>query len=300
MHIVYRAEDFPVVRQPIILTIGNFDGVHAGHLHILKQMHSHSPHSHKCLITFTNHPSEILRPTSPTSTICTLSHKIALLRQAGIDTLLLLTFTRDFSGLSAEDFLQKIRKEIPFSRLILGHDATLGNKRQGTKEAILTVADRLGFEVHYSEGYRRNEIPVSSTLIRKHLTAGNLENVEELLGRPYSIYSTVRPGLGKGKTIGFPTANIPLHNLCLPPNGVYAVTIKHNDKAYRGIANLGVAPTIKSISSPVLETHIFSFTEDLYDKEVEVIFHRFIRPEKKFSSIEELKHQIQKDINLSR
>ncbi len=299
MQVFQEPEDFPSIQVPIALTIGNFDSVHLGHRHILQYMQKLCPKTHKCVVTFKNHPSEILRPTLPTPLICTLPHKIKLLEEAGIDSLLPLTFDSDFAKQTAECFIQKIRSAIPFTHLILGHDATLGNNRRGTREAMGALAERLNFKVYYAEEYCPEGEPISSTFVRKLLREGDLKKVEKLLGRPYSIYSTVQRGLGNGKRIGFPTINVPLRNLCLPPYGVYAVTLRYGGVDHPGIANLGLAPTIKSIDFPILETHLFSFSGELYDREVEVIFHRFIRAEQKFSSLNELKVQIRRDVELA-
>ena len=297
MHTYHTPEDFPTSDTPIVLTIGNFDGVHCGHDHILRQMRIRAGFDFQtCVVTFNNHPSQILKPTQPTPHICTLPHKIKLLKEAHVDHLLLLTFDFEFSLQTAEEFIKKIRAFIPFSHLILGHDATLGKDRQGDKSKIMQLSEQLGFEVHYEEEYCQQGQPISSTLVRKALQEGKLDQVKQLLGRPYSIYSLISRGQNQGKQIGFPTANINLLHLCLPPYGVYKVTLKHNERLIPGIANLGLAPTIKNSSTPILETHLFSFSEDLYGQEVEVIFHEFIRPEKKFANVDELKKQIQKDI----
>ena len=297
MRVFHHLRDFPFLQQPIILTIGNFDGVHCGHQYILKAMSKDlfSP-TQTCVITFNNHPSEVLNPFSPTPLICSLAHKINLLKEAHIDNLLLLTFDTELAQQTAENFIQEIRSYIPFSRLILGYDATLGKNRQGDKSKMKQLAKQYNFDIDYTEEYCHQENPISSTLIRKYLQEGKLSEVEQLLGRPYSIYSTIGRGANKGKLIGFPTANLNVANLCLPPYGVYKVTLKHNKNCFAGIANLGLAPTLKNSKTPILEAHLFSFSDDLYDKEVEVIFHEFIRPEKKFSSIEELRIQIKKDI----
>lgn len=301
MQIFYEIEHFSDPKKPVILTIGNFDGVHKGHLFLLQTMLKKAGTSHHtCAITFNNHPSETLRPENPTPLLCTIPHKIKLMEETGLNSLILLNFNPKLASLTAEAFIQKIRSSIPFSHLFLGHDATIGKGRGGNQETMQTLAHKFGFEVHYVTEYKQAEHALSSTQIRKLLRHGEIKPVEELLGRPYSIYSTVVQGIGKGKQIGFATANIDVSGLCLPPYGVYAVSMKRKDGLLlQGIANLGVAPTIKEAGQPTLEVHLFNAHLDLYGENVEVIFHQFIRPEKKFASIEDLKQQIQADIKMA-
>jgi len=287
---------FPKPSKPVVLTIGNFDGVHKGHQSVLAHMRKIAEPSSltTCAITFSNHPSEILRPTFPIPLVCTLPHRIKLLEENQVDTIVLLPFTQELAQQSAAEFIKNVRSSIPFSHLILGHDATLGKDRHGDRTTMLRLGETSGFSVEYVEGYSYETSPISSSRIRHFLIEGNLQKVEELLGRPYSIYGKVLPGLGKGTKIGFPTANVDVTGLCCPPYGVYAVTIKKGSSIASGIANLGLAPTIRN--KPLLEVHLFSSQDDLYNQEIEVLFHEFIRPEKRFSSLDELKSQIQADI----
>lgn len=302
MHVFSRIEDFYTSQRPIILTIGNFDGVHQGHQFILQNMKRLAgPQGHVSVITFSNHPSEILRPNHPTLLLSTLSHKIKLLEQLGINSLLILPFTSEIAEQTAEHFVKTLRRTIPFSYLMLGHDATLGKNRQGNKETMSALAQQLGFEVHYAEEYRQKGFPVSSTEVRKHIQQGHLDEAHRLLGRPYSIYSIIESGAGKGREIGYPTLNLATKGLCLPPFGVYTVTIRDHHHTFQGIANLGKAPTIKNSQEPVLEVHILSsFNQTLDRAEIEVIFHQFLREEKRFDSVESLQKQIQSDVDFAK
>lgn len=285
-------------KKGLILTIGFFDGVHLGHVHVLNTIQNLAgPESCKCIITFKNHPSEILRPNQITPLLCTLEHKLNLLRSFSIDHLFLLDFSNKLANQTAENFIYDILQYIPFTHLVLGHDATLGKNREGTKENMLMLAKKHGFELVYLPEYRLENQPISSTRIRKIIQEGKLKEAEVLLGRPYSIYGEVVSGIGKGSSIGFPTANINVDKLCLPPRGVYSVKVIFKNKTLQGIANLGIAPTIKNALTPTLEVHLPSWSGDLYGQFIEVIFEKFIRPEKKFSSVEELKIQIKNDID---
>lgn len=297
MQIIENLEDFTSARQPLILTVGNFDGMHRGHCAVLKRARTLAGQEGEVLVlTFRNHPSEVLRPEQPTPLLCSLPHKLHLLQQFGVDRVILLPFTRYLAQHSAASFIEHVRQFVSFSHLVLGHDATLGRDRQGTKATMLELGDLWGFHVLYQEEYRFEGLPVSSTSIREALQRGELDRVEQLLDHPYSIYGLVSPGQGKGKQIGFPTANLEVTGLCLPPLGVYAVEVRQNNHVMQGIANLGVAPTVRANYNPTLEVHLFDHEQDLYGQYIEVIFKQFIRPEQKFENLDKLHQQIKLDI----
>lgn len=299
MRIFYHLEKFLPPAQPLVLTIGNFDGVHRGHAFVLQQVFTQAQavEGSSCVLTFSNHPSEILKPDHPTSLLCTSQHKLELLKEIGVDSLVFMPFTAHLAQETAKAFIQKLCNHIPFSHLILGYDATLGKDRQGDRSVMQQLAKELNFQIQYLEEYKDQGDPISSSRIRQRLQQGDLQAVESLLGRPYSIYSKVLSGSGQGKLLGFPTANLSTQGLCLPPYGVYAVQIKKKGLLFSGIANLGIAPTLKNNSYPILEVHLLCHIQDMYDEEIEVIFLQFIRPEKKFVSVDDLKTQIQLDVD---
>ncbi len=300
MHLISSIKDYKVDEKPTILTIGNFDGVHRGHMAVLQAAkHFAGKEGRIVVITFSNHPSEILRPQEPpVLRLCTQSHKINLLSSFGVHTLITIPFTKWLANHSAASFIEHIRESIPFTHLVLGHDATLGKDRQGRPATMVELGEQWGFEVHYLEEFRYEGHPVSSTKIRHLIQHGDLHKVENFLGRPYSIYSLVTPGEQMGKAHGLPpTANIDVTELCLPPLGVYAVQLVKGRQKFRGIANLGAAPTMHVNREVQLEVHLFDFNQNLYNENVEVIFQQFIRPEMIFSSIAALKDQITLDID---
>lgn len=299
MTIIEKLEDFRSSNSSIVLTIGNFDGVHRGHCAVLKRAQALAGQQGEVIVlTFRNHPSEVLRPETPTPLLCTIPHKLRLLQQFGIRTIVLLPFTRYLAQHSAHSFIENVRQYIPFSHLVLGHDATLGRDRQGNQIMMQELGMEWGFKVHYLEEYRYEAKPVSSTRIRTILQQGDFLQVEELLDRPYSIYGIVSSGGGKGKQLGFPTANLDVSGLCLPPFGVYAVEAIYQSRHLQGIANLGIAPTIRENVKPILEVHLFDADQDWLNHDLEITFKHFIRPEQKFDTIEELRQQIHKDIEL--
>jgi riboflavin kinase/FMN adenylyltransferase len=283
---------------PHVITIGNFDGVHRGHQAILNTLKNKaaSIHGKALVLTFDNHPSTILRPANQVKRIYTSGHRNKLLEESGIDSLLHIPFTKEISVQSAEEFLDFIRASVPFHWLILGHDATLGKDRHGDRKRVSDYAKKEGISLEYLDPVTSEGSIISSTKIRELIKQGNLDKASSLLGRPYSIYGKVGQGLGHGKNVLYPTANINLSGLCTPPFGVFAVTASLNGKVYHGVANLGIAPTVRDNKDPVLEIHFFHFDQNIYEHSIEVFFHGFIRPEQKFSTIDELRAQIKLDI----
>ncbi len=299
MKLIRELPSPPIFDTPSVVTIGNFDGMHLGHQAVIKKLIETAKKRDlpSVVISFENHPIEIIHPDVSICKICTNEHRIHLLEKMGVDALILLQFTKDFSEQSAEQFLQKLQKAVPFSHLVLGWDATLGKNKHGNKEIVQEIAKKSHFSVDYLDQQKVDGMPISSSQIRQSIQAGKLDDVKKLLGRSYSIYSKVFKGEGKGKKLGFPTANFDVKGLCIPPLGVYAVTSMINQVPLKGIANLGIAPTMRDDKIPVLEVHFFDYDENLYGQPINVIFSAFLRPEKKFSSVDELKSQIQNDIS---
>jgi riboflavin kinase / FMN adenylyltransferase len=297
MQVAYSLEKIQLPK-PVILTIGNFDGMHLGHQALLHHLvnTAKKQQAASAVLTFSNHPSKVLNPTNPTPLLCKIEHKMAMLEQAGIDLALLLPFTKEFSEQSADVFLKTVRHSLPFQTLILGSDAHIGKNREGNRSNVTKLAETLGFAIEYFPDIEKNGQRISSSLIRACIRQGHLKEAETLLGRPFSIYGEVIKGRGTGTTLGFPTANLDVEDLCLPPLGVYAVRLFIDNKPHEGIANLGIAPTVRQNNKPILEVYLFDHINDLYGKNVEVLFCEFIREEKQFSNLEELKKQIALDV----
>lgn len=296
MQIIDNLENTIAVSKQVVLTIGNFDGMHRGHqavLHEAKELASQQD-SLCAALTFTNHPSEILHYTR-TPLIYTLAHKIMLLDEAGIDLLILLPFTQEFSQQSAESFLKNVYNVLPFRHLMLGHDAAIGKNREGDRSKIKELSIQMGFNVTALKPYTWKDQIISSSKIRSLIQQGNLIDAEDLLGRCYSIYGVVIRGASIGKQLGYPTINIDVSGLCLPPFGVYVVQLIHKGELYNAVANLGLAPTIRNDKTPLLEVHLLNVQKELYEQYVEVRFLQYLRPEKQFSSLEELQQQIYLD-----
>lgn len=267
MQLFYRLEDYRDERKPVVLTIGNFDGVHRGHLAVLRHAKEFAGgQSQIMVLTFSNHPSKVLRPQHPLCLLCTLEHRIRLIEACGIDSLLLLPFTSHLAKHSAASFVERLRQHIPFTHLVLGHDATLGRDRQGNRAVMKELGQDWGFNVHYLEEHRYEGHPISSTRIRELLQNGDLEGVEALLGRPFSIYSKAIPDPGVDQT----SIQINVEGLCLPPLGSYEVVVKKGEEAIPATAHLRPNDTGKEISAVLLEVHM-SHPHNV-DKEIEIVF----------------------------
>jgi riboflavin kinase / FMN adenylyltransferase len=290
MKVINHFKQFSTSEAFIALTIGNFDGVHLGHQALFKRLKQAAPHA--SVITFSNHPEEVLRKTSIPH-LTTLAHRLALFEKMGIDDTILIPFSEEFSKQTARGFLTQLKLAIPFTYLILGHDAVIGHDR---KHDLYDLCEELSFTLEYLEPVHINGTIISSSAIRKCIHAGQLADASLLLGRPYSIFATVQHGQGKGRSLGFHTANLPVEELALPPLGVWAVNVKISHETLPAVANLGHAPTLHKDRPLCLEVHLIDDFRDLYGKELEVFFLKYLRPEKHFESLEALKTQIGQDI----
>jgi riboflavin kinase/FMN adenylyltransferase len=294
MKVYTSLEHLSEIAEPVFLTIGNFDGVHLGHQTLLKNLQEGAKKEQlpSVVITFNNHPSTILRPNHPIPKLTSKEQKIEILELIGIDYVFMLDFTLSFSHQSAEMFLRKVYSLCPFRRLILGSNAKLGNDRQGNTPLMHQLARDLHYTLDFLPLEASHQTSISSSRIRTAIQNAELTVANELLGRKYAICGEVVQGQGKGSTLGFPTLNIAVNDLCIPPLGVYAVTVQNHP----GVANIGIAPTVRHDHIPILEVYLLDHHMNLYGQTVEVIFEEFFRPEQTFASIDDLKAQITADV----
>lgn len=288
-----------ISQYPAVLLIGFFDGMHLGHQQIFKKLRKSSLVSH--VITFQCHPFNILNPhLPPIKLITTCSQKITLIKKyAHPNYLYTLRFSKTLSQMTYITFFHWIRRYIPFKKLILGHDSSFGRNREGCLSNLLKLANQLSFEIEYVSAVTIDNQIISSTYIRTLIKKGHLSSIHKFLGRRYSIQGKIDKGRQHAlKYLKTPTVNLNIINeLELLPFGVYAVTIKYKESLYQGIANLGLSPTFQEFqNTPKLEIYIFNFNKSIYYEEIEVFFYHFLREEKKFSCVEELKNQIRSDI----
>ncbi len=284
-----------------VVTVGTFDGVHAGHRAIMDTVVKKAKErdARSVIVTFDPHPRDIINPgDAGIKLLTTLQERAEILDELGIDTMVVIPFDRDFSLLSSEEFVRDIIYEkIGVSEFVIGYDHQFGRNREGTIETIEQLGKELGFDAYVVSKREVGAKTVSSTAIRNAISEdGDIKQATEFLQRPYRLNGMVVHGDKRGKEIGFPTANIrPEHNnKIIPKNGVYAVKVRINGDWFDGMMNIGIRPTFDG-TQQTLEVHLFDFDEDIYGKEVQVRFFDRIRDEKKFSGKEELVEQLEDD-----
>jgi riboflavin kinase/FMN adenylyltransferase len=296
MKVYYHPDDFS--RLPFaVVTSGTFDGVHLGHQKILNRLKeiAREHQGETVVVTFWPHPRLVLHPEDTSLKLLnTFEEKAELLKQAGIDHLVRIPFTREFSHLSSEEFIIRILVQtIGTRKLVIGHDHRFGHNREGSFEELKKNAPRYGFEVEEIPPQDVHHITISSTKIRKALEQGDVETANLLLGRPYSLRGQVVKGDRLGRLIGFPTANINIdtHYKLIPADGVYAVTAQHAGKTFRGMMYIGLRPTVGGMHK-TLEVNLFDFEQEIYGDELIVHFHARLRADNRFSDLDELRQQL--------
>ncbi|TDQ19097.1 riboflavin kinase/FMN adenylyltransferase [Algoriphagus boseongensis] len=299
MKIYEGLEGFKPISNAVV-TSGTFDGVHLGHQKIIQRIRdlAREIQGETVLITFWPHPRLVLYPNEHNlRLLSTFEEKANLLRQLGIDHLVTIPFTPEFSQLSSEEFIRKVLIEkIQTKVLVIGYDHRFGKNREGSFEYLQANSEEFGFKLEEISRQDVDAIGVSSTKIRKALESGDIKTATSYLGRPYELNGLVVKGQQIGRSIGFPTANIHIPNSykLIPHDGVYAVEAKVDGVLYKAMLNIGNRPTVDGTRKTV-EAHLFDFQGDLYNKLITIYFKEFIREEKKFGSLEELKNQLTQD-----
>lgn len=284
-----------------VVTVGTFDGVHAGHRVLIQKVvdTARRRNARSVIVTFDPHPREIINPgASGIRLLSTLSERCELLADIGIDEMVVIPFDRDFSLMDSETFLENvIWARIGVSEFIIGYDHQFGRDRSGTIETVQRVGERIGFDVSVVSRQEVGDRTVSSTTIRRALQdAGDVRLASRLLGRDYRLNGTVVHGDSRGKTIGFPTANIQPEDVrkVIPKRGVYAVMVRIEGMYYSGMMNIGVRPTFRG-EEERLEVHLFNFDKEIYGIRLQVRFVERVRDEISFSAVEQLKKQLYQD-----
>jgi riboflavin kinase/FMN adenylyltransferase len=284
------------------VTIGSFDGVHRGHVKVVRRLlraalRQGAPTT---VMTFDPHPRCVLAPDTCPLSLTTVDEKATVLAELGVDNLVVMPFTHRLSQLTATEFMDRTTARVPLKGLVIGYDFALGHQRRGDRAFLQHYGDDHGFDVEVIAPHSTEGRVVSSSRIRELLLEGNVGHASQLLGRHYSISSFVEHGTGTGSRIGFPTANLAITpNKLVPRNGVYAVWVDISGKAYPGALNAGYRPTFGG-NRLTVEAFIFDFDRDLYREEVRVRFVQRIRDEKKFDSPAALIEQIGKDVTRAR
>tara|TARA_B110000971_G_scaffold55555_1_gene56499 strand:- start:155 stop:1063 length:909 start_codon:yes stop_codon:yes gene_type:complete len=296
--IIYRNLNIKKEHKNSIVAIGNFDGLHLGHQKVLKEAREKAK-SKKLkfgLVTFEPVPTMFFSKNIKNHRINSLNQKIFFLKKIKLDFLIIINFNKIFSNLSAESFVKKILfKKLESKYIFVSVNFKFGKKRLGNIKTLKSFEKKYLFKTIVTVPHKKKEKIVSSSLIRKMIFKGQVSQVKKLLGRPWCVEGEVIKGKQRGRTIGFPTCNIKLNSYTLPKLGVYSVEVLINNSKKRGIANIGYRPTFNG-KSLLLEVNIYGIKKNLYKEVLKISFIKFIRAEKKFKNINQLKAQIKKDI----
>lgn len=297
---IYRdLTDFTKKKKSVV-TVGTFDGLHKGHIKILDTLKkiAEDVDGSTVLVTFEPHPRSVISKDYDLKMLMTPNEKEKLLHEFGIENLIVINFTNEFSQLTSDQFIKNyIVDKINTAHMVIGHDHKFGKDRLGDELKLREVGKQFGFDVTSVPPETINGEIISSTIIRNSLFDGNIEKANFLIGRNYFFSGEVVKGAQRGKMLGFPTANFKLDfsNKAVPKKGVYIVMCQCEDQTHYGIMNIGLRPTFEDRSELVIEVHLLNFDRDIYGKTMNVNFLNRLRDERKFNSIDELIHQIEED-----
>jgi riboflavin kinase/FMN adenylyltransferase len=303
MQVINGLKHIEVPLQGSVLTLGNFDGVHRGHFKLLKEMIRAGKNLRlpTVAVTFAPHPSVILRPDNPTPLLFEAAETYREIERAGVNMLIVEPFTKEFSQISAEVFVTEfICRKLNPKHIFIGYDFAFGRERKGSIDVLKRLGCEIGFSVTQVEVELLDGEIVSSSRIRESVTAGQIEKANAFLGRNYFLNGRVVTGEGRGRTIGFATANIDSPASLRPSKGVYVTELICKNKRWPSVTNIGVKPTFRNDLKLTIETHILGQEINLYEQDVQLVFLKRIRDELKFSSSHELIDQIRKDVQFAR
>ena len=298
LHYLNTKETFK--SRNLCLCIGNFDGIHLGHQHVIKKIikNSQSDKLKSAIMTFVPHPKIYFKKTDGNFNIITNSNKKFFLKSLGVENYIEYKFNKTLSNLDAVDFIEKILvKQLSVKKIVVGKDFRFGKDRKGDTVLLKKLSSKHKYKLSII-GHVKNKktnLKFSSSIIRRNINEGLFEKVSQALGRNWFMQGKIIKGSQKARLINFPTANMKPGNHILPKKGVYCVNVTFNGNLYKGIANFGERPTVKGVNL-LLETHIFEFNREIYGKELTVEFLTFIRSEKKFKDFKSLTSQIKKDV----
>ncbi len=288
-----------------VITMGTFDGVHLGHIKLLDQVakKAKANNTKSVVITYFHHPLETIHKKTFPYLLTEQKNKEELIKECGIDCVLYLDFNEKMAQMQPEDFLKKIIiDEIDAKAIIVGYDTHFGNSREGNFQFLQNRSTLFNYSIELIEPVKINNHIISSSLIRDYIREGDMQYAAQLLGRDYSIHGSIQLGHHIGRKIGFPTINLQPDNAnkLMPAIGVYVCQVKVDGETYEGVTNIGYSPTLKTTRIKELETHILDFDEDLYYKDVEIIFNKRLREELHFKDKNELIEAIKVDVKQTR
>lgn len=282
-----------------VLALGNFDGLHRGHIKIIERIRRVASErgATAVVMTFDPHPPRIVRPDKAPPLLMTRAQRLEALEQAGVDGVAIVRFTHELSRWDPETFVRTVLVEwLHVSEVWVGANFLFGRDRAGNFSLLRSLGARYGFRAEKIDPVRYKEFVVSSTRIRRLISEGRVDEAGALLGHPYTLIGEVVPGAGRGRQIGVPTANLATGNELIPPNGVYATTSRLDGVIYPSVTNIGVRPTFGGDARPVIETHLLEGPDDLYGRTLRLGFVQRVRDERRFETVEALQAQIGEDI----
>ena len=285
-------------QKDMALTIGVFDGVHLGHKYLLSQLRKHAKKEGLLsgVVTFDKHPTTTLSPETKQLSLTDLDTRIRLLRNEGIDSVITLPFTMELARLSARQFVSLLKKHLKLRSMLVGPDFALGRKREGDIDTIRKLGEEMNFSVIVIDPLIKDDEVISSTNIRNAMALGDIERVTGLTGRPLGLHGRVVTGAGRGKGMGYPTANLDIDPYqALPPDGVYATLAYIDSNAYKSLTNIGRAPTFGA-TERTIEVYIIDYQSNLKGRKLRIDFIKRIREERQFDNPQQLVQQVTEDV----
>jgi riboflavin kinase / FMN adenylyltransferase len=303
MNVAHFPDDSPTRWHQPVLALGNFDGLHRGHMKIIDRVRRRAGEraGTPAAMTFDPHPSRVLRPDKAPQLLMTKEQKLEALSRSGMQGVAVVRFTQDLSRWDPETFVRAVLVEwLHVVEVWVGANFLFGHERAGTFTVLRSLGARYGFRAEKIDPVRYKDFVVSSTRIRRLVGEGRVDEAGALLGHHYVLDGTVVRGDERGRTIGFPTANLCTENELLPPHGVYATTARIAGIVHASVTNIGTRPTVDTSGRTVIETHIFDLNRDLYGQPLRVGFVQRLRDERTFESVEVLRTQIEADCQRAR
>ena len=302
MQIYYNLEEIPVLNRDSIATFGVFDGLHLGHQAVIRHVvrNATARDLSSAVLAFYPHPLAFLAPERCPPILTPRQKRLELLGELGVDIAIFVRFDAYLAEMSPSTFVQEVLiGTLRTRQVIVGYECQFGKNRAGNAEVLQSLGRQYGFNVIIMPPTLVDGKPVHSTRVREAVVEGELDFATQLLGRPHSIIGRVVRGDGRGRQLGYPTANIHVDNQIHPPNGVYAIRAKLQERLYGGILNMGVRPTFDGLKFQI-EAHLFDLDEEVYDREIEIFFIKNIRDEQEFPDMESLVEQIGRDVKIAR
>ena len=296
---LFHGTDNAEINRPTVLTLGVFDGLHLGHQLIMRAVveRARATNAVPTVITFDPHPRAVLHPVSAPPLLQTFDQKLEAFGVLGIEQAIVIRFDAEFARIRAEEFLREVvRERLQAKEVYLGRGFAFGRNREGNIELLKAVSEQLGFHADEVAEVRLRGQRISSSRIRELLAEGRVNLARRMLGRPYGVEGRVVRGDERGRTLGFPTANVQPHNRVIPRHGVYVTATLIEGTWRRSVTNVGTRPTFESDAAPSVETHVMNWKGDLYGDVVRVRFLHRLRAERKFASVAQLKTQIEQDV----